>query len=180
MQLRDQSWKCSTAPSLLVTQNNKDTWLAFCPRKATFSLNVQPWDTNRFPFFLCPFVDDLDHVGLSHTESPTHCPTGCRLLGSHVTRSPYRKWGAFRACSQYRPRPNKSSSLALKRNDSCSSASSYFCSGYMISFFILEADRNITEVPEAAVVYFNLSNSMSDVSTVKPVFQDIFSLILCR
>lgn len=43
----------------------------------------------------------------------------------------------------------------------------------MISFFILEADRNITEVPEAAVVYFNLSNSMSDVSTVKPVFQDI-------
>lgn len=34
--------------------------LAFCPRKATLSFNVQPSDINRFPFSLCPFSDQKE------------------------------------------------------------------------------------------------------------------------
>lgn len=117
--------------------------------------------------FPLPFFRPFRPHCLSQTESPTQCPTGCRFLGSCVAWSPSRKPGAFRACSQFRPRPNKSSSSALKRNDSYSSASSYFCSGYMVSFLILQAERNMTEVPEAAVVYFTLTNTISDVSTVR-------------
>lgn len=51
------TYECPTAPSLLITRNTKYRQLAFCPRKAKFALNIQPSDTNRFPFSLCPFSD---------------------------------------------------------------------------------------------------------------------------